>query len=220
MIIDSSVCVCVCQRKPPKFPCICICDKRWSEQVLTQMQFCAKMSSRIALCRLISINAASAVPLLPCQRRLVCLEPGYFQQNQQGLLRRDFSLWEDFGGLWDSEGLPPVLLAVLQAVQLQPGGPDLCLTPLTELYFQVLQLLHHRLIEGLWVHGPSPELVQSSPYLPTSRQQWHLANHGQPIMTSHFYLKQACCETQLMSEQETTDKYVLERLCVQLSALL
>lgn len=39
-----------------KLPCLCICNKKWFEQVLTQMQFLLKMSTKIALRCLISIN--------------------------------------------------------------------------------------------------------------------------------------------------------------------
>lgn len=44
---------------PTKLPCVC--NERWSERVLRQTQFVAKMNTEIALHRLISINSLSCV---------------------------------------------------------------------------------------------------------------------------------------------------------------
>ncbi len=61
-------------------------DKRLSERDLMQTQFCAKMNTEISLCHLISINTASAAPLLPPRILVWCQEMTKQAQAQKNRL--------------------------------------------------------------------------------------------------------------------------------------
>lgn len=77
--------VCLCQLKTRKLPCVCVCDRRCSEQVLTQ-------THQIALRCLISMNTASTEPLLPPQHKHIRLVPGNYQRGTDAKNRFVFSL--------------------------------------------------------------------------------------------------------------------------------